>query len=261
MNSQNIYNNLCEDRKSRDAQYKPGSGLHRHHIIPKHSGGTDNKENYTYLTVREHIIAHYLLWRIYKNPNDLRSMQMLGANLSVEYRRQIGIFCRDHNIGFFSYSKEVQSEWSKKGAANSPVFQYWCSEEGLKERGRMGGLIGHLNSPEFQYWCSEEGLKERASLGGASHKGKKCMYKKGDTTFIRVPIDEVDDKLKKGYLLGSPIKPNKGKKFGPSKKRKAVTDGTRIFNSLAKASEEYSVSSAQICYWLKSPKFKDWAYV
>ena len=234
MNSQNIYNNICEDRKSRDAQYKPGSGLHRHHIIPKHSGGTDNKENYTYLTVREHIIAHYLLWRIYKNPNDLRSMQMLGANLSVEYRRQIGIFCRDHNIGFFSYSKEVQSEWSKKGAANSPVFQYWCSEEGLKER---------------------------ASLGGASHKGKKCMYKKGDTTFIRVPIDEVDDKLKKGYLLGSPIKPNKGKKFGPSKKRKVVTDGTRIFNSLAKASEEYSVSSAQICYWLKSPKFKDWAYV
>lgn len=36
--------------------------LHKHHIIPKHAGGTDDPSNLIYLTVEEHAEAHRLLF-------------------------------------------------------------------------------------------------------------------------------------------------------------------------------------------------------
>ena len=33
-------------------------GFHRHHIVPKHMGGEDIKENIVYLTPEEHALAH-----------------------------------------------------------------------------------------------------------------------------------------------------------------------------------------------------------
>lgn len=74
-----IYNNLCQKGCQLKEHYGPGLGLHRHRILPGHSGGTYEESNCTYLTPREHIIAHFLLWKLYKNPNDLRSMNMLGG--------------------------------------------------------------------------------------------------------------------------------------------------------------------------------------
>ena len=150
MTSITIYQNLCNSRKINKPFYKKGSGLHEHHIIPSHSGGLDEDENYTYLTTREHTIAHYLLWRINKNPNDLRSMKMLGANLSVAYRKIIGRWCVENKIGFHNdkFTKEERLEWSLKGletqkeSGNKDSFHYWSTQEGQKERASLGGKAG-----------------------------------------------------------------------------------------------------------------------
>ena len=74
-----IYNNLCYKKQFLFEKWQKGSGIHRHHIIPRHSGGLDENANYTYLSVREHVIAHFLLWKIYKNPNDL-NMSLFQVN-------------------------------------------------------------------------------------------------------------------------------------------------------------------------------------
>ena len=37
---------------------------HGHHIIPKHIGGTDDEWNFVFLTVRQHALAHRLLWKM-----------------------------------------------------------------------------------------------------------------------------------------------------------------------------------------------------
>lgn len=39
----------------------------KHHILPKSLGGTDENGNIVLLTYREHYLAHYLLWKIFKN--------------------------------------------------------------------------------------------------------------------------------------------------------------------------------------------------
>jgi hypothetical protein len=39
----------------------------RHHIIPRSLGGLDNEDNIIYLPIRQHYIAHLLLYKLYKN--------------------------------------------------------------------------------------------------------------------------------------------------------------------------------------------------
>lgn len=39
----------------------------RHHIIPTSMGGTDDPENLVYLTLRQHLVAHILLFRIHRD--------------------------------------------------------------------------------------------------------------------------------------------------------------------------------------------------
>jgi hypothetical protein len=173
-------------------------------------GGTDDDCNLTYLNVREHIIAHYLLWKIYKNPNDLRSMKMLGANLSPQHRKIIGEFCRDNQIGFFSTPVEERKEWMIRGIEtqkqeylNDKVknFYYWSTEEGRKERASLGGK--KRASKEFNYWASNQGRQERASLGGKAHKGKKVMHLPGTKGWKRILPEDVDTKLNEGWKFGT----------------------------------------------------------
>lgn len=179
-------------------------------------GGEDDESNYTYLTIKQHIIAHFLLWKIHRNVNDLRSMHMLGANLSVEYRRKIGQWCAENKVGFHSdkWSQEQKDEWRKKGletqkeSGSNDTFYYWSTEEGRKKRASMGGTVSCKTNEKWKYWHSPEGRKKRASLGGQSHKGKRCMYKPGDTSFKRVKPEDIDDMISQGYIFGSPYTPH-----------------------------------------------------
>jgi hypothetical protein len=173
-------------------------------------GGDNSEENLTYLSVREHIIAHYLLWKIYKNPNDLRSMKMLGANITPQHRKIIGEFCRDNQIGFFSIPVEERKDWRLKGIEiqkreylinNTKNFYYWSTEEGRKERASLGGK--KMGSKEFSYWASNEGRKIRASLGGKAHKGKKVMHLPGTKGWKRISPEEVNIKLNEGWEFGT----------------------------------------------------------
>lgn len=39
--------------------------LHKHHIVPKHAGGTDDSSNLVELTIEDHAIAHKVLYGLY----------------------------------------------------------------------------------------------------------------------------------------------------------------------------------------------------
>lgn len=202
-------------RSQHKNKWAPGSGIHRHHIVPKHMGGVNEESNFTYLTVREHVIAHFLLWKIHKNPNDLRSMHMLGANLTIQQRKTVGFFCRDNRLGFHSASKEDRKKWRAKGletqknSEDTNTFYYWSTEEGRKKRASMGGKVGSKRQIEQKIGIFDPTIQAKAAvLGAKAHAGKKTMYRPGDTTFIRVKSDDFESKLSEGYIFGSPHKSN-----------------------------------------------------
>lgn len=259
-----IYYNLCETRKQAKLKYLPGSGLHKHHIIPKHSGGQDCNENYTYLTSREHTIAHFLLWKIHRNPNDLRSMYMLGANLTTKQRKDVGEWCRDNKIGIHGLSVNDKSEWCKRGAHTQMIKEIGIhNPDNFKKHASLGGKasIKSTNNP-WSYWASKAGRTQRASLGGKSHKNKIVMYRPGEKTFERILPENVQSKILNGYVFGSPITPhNKDKKTDtPSKRRRKVTDGVTVFDSVHLAAIKHNVTSSAIIHRCNSKKSK-WSYV
>lgn len=61
MNYQLIYSKLISKAQSRG---KPEERFEKHHIIPSSLGGSNNKANLVCLTLREHYIAHILLFKI-----------------------------------------------------------------------------------------------------------------------------------------------------------------------------------------------------
>lgn len=193
-----LYQNLCESRKSNSSLYGRNSGLHKHHIIPKHMGGTDEVDNLTYLSVREHIAAHFLLWKIHNTPNDLRSMNMLGAKLTSKQRHIVGKFCHQQKLGVHGVHKEQHQLWGRQSyqkalenGGNS--FTYWASPEGRSHRASIAGTASYNsgNNEKFAYWASPEGRVERAKLGGAV-SGKKPVTNGIRTIKLKTDADRED---------------------------------------------------------------------
>jgi hypothetical protein len=91
MNYEKIYDDLMTDRLNqkplRLKQKRNGFYFEGHHIIPKSKGGTGNSNrpknnnNIVLLTAREHFLAHWLLWRIYRDRSTSLSFhKMLSIN-------------------------------------------------------------------------------------------------------------------------------------------------------------------------------------
>jgi hypothetical protein len=204
-----IYYNLCESKKQCKSIWKPKSNIHRHHIIPIHAGGLNEESNFTYLSIREHIIAHFLLWKIYNNTNDLRAMYMLGAKLSYQKRKLIGEWCRDNKIGFHNskFSKKDRALWSKKGLETQKQnndknsFWWWSTKEGQKYRASLGGKKGSKTQIENKIGIhNPDNFSKNASLGGKSIKGMVCVTNGKHRTRIKPNL--LENYLSKGYKKG-----------------------------------------------------------
>jgi hypothetical protein len=53
--------------------------LHKHHIIPRHAGGTDDPTNLVKLTIEEHANAHKLLYEQYNRQEDYLAWKGLAG--------------------------------------------------------------------------------------------------------------------------------------------------------------------------------------
>jgi len=75
MNYIKIYKNFIADRSIK--KYVGGNDIQIHHIIPKSKGGSDDDSNLIRLNTREHVFAHRLLFKIYKDNKMLNALKLL----------------------------------------------------------------------------------------------------------------------------------------------------------------------------------------
>jgi hypothetical protein len=62
--------------------------LHRHHIIPKHDGGTDEEQNLTPpIPIRLHAAFHYDRWKVLGRPCDYIAWRTLMGMISVPHAK------------------------------------------------------------------------------------------------------------------------------------------------------------------------------
>jgi len=57
---------------------------HKHHIVPKHMGGSDNPENLVQLTIEEHAEAHKKLYEEFGNKFDRIAYLVLSKQIGIE---------------------------------------------------------------------------------------------------------------------------------------------------------------------------------
>lgn len=67
---------------------------HKHHILPKHAGGTDDPDNLVELTVEEHAEAHRLLFEEHGRAEDEIAWKALSGQISLSEASR-----RAHKLG------------------------------------------------------------------------------------------------------------------------------------------------------------------
>ena len=133
-----VYDNLISTRKSRaplDTQY-----YEKHHILPKSKGGSNSKDNLINLTPREHFLAHWLLWKIYKDSstrtafhmmrNSRKNMKRILTSKQYEIARNViyeKITNGNHHFIGGKIQKETQDRLVKAGK------HHWLSGESQRE--------------------------------------------------------------------------------------------------------------------------------
>ena len=215
MNSNNsiytrIYDNLVNGRKHLKEQWQPFSGLQRHHIIPKHQNGPDEDWNFTYLTKREHVIAHWLLWKINGNPLDLGSMKMISGHLSPQHRSILGKWCAENEIGFHDKKFDnIRKQWRRNGALKgikNKVGIHIDDQSKRSEWASLGGKVGAKSQIENKvgiHTSDQSKRSEWASLGGKALTGMICVTNGKHRT--RIKPEKLNEYISNGYQTGFTI--------------------------------------------------------
>ena len=150
---------------------------HKHHIIPRHMGGTDDPSNLVELTPEEHAEAHRKLYEEHGRWQDYVAWQGL-AKLSTKEEHVKMLLREAGRKGGRMSSRERKpySDWNlvkeinRKGANNPYAKEYlithpdgtteqtkalktWCESKGLKYNSFWNATIG--NNREFKGYKAE----------------------------------------------------------------------------------------------------------
>ncbi len=159
---------------------------HKHHIIPKHMGGTDDPSNLVELTVEEHALAHKELYEQYGKIEDLCAYYMLsGKNQDPEFvrtRASLGgiaaaaaRWAKGEPWGFAAMEKELLFEMQSKNG---------------KLQGKRNAESGHMKK-----------IQKMSDLVAAGRKGGITTMARGKGAFAD-PIERLKSARKGGATQG-----------------------------------------------------------
>jgi 5-methylcytosine-specific restriction endonuclease McrA len=97
------------DQLIKRAEYRHTYGYtERHHIVPRSCGGEDNLDNLVSLTIREHYLAHLLLYK----------MGFLNQIFSVECFLIDSLNCEHRRYKVIKYKRWIRRAIAKQRAFN-----------------------------------------------------------------------------------------------------------------------------------------------
>lgn len=166
MNYQATYDAIIAKAKMRNTPKGGSIVVESHHIVPRHCGGSDRKDNKVNLTLREHYVCHVLLERIYRktqyHAGMCRAVVAMNERGGVSSRLYQTI--REQHI--LNLRNQTISEEQKQAISRA--------NKGNKSR------TGRKNSPEHIAAMSRLGSKhskKTKALMSASRKGRTAWNK------------------------------------------------------------------------------------
>lgn len=154
---------------------------HKHHIIPKHAGGTDDESNLIELTITEHAEAHKILYETHGRWQDRVAWLSLSGIMKDEER--VYEILKNSNPGGYKHTEEAKQKLSimRLGEKN-PMFGKPAPNKGHQRPGIGGRKKGTKWSAEERkkqeeirskpgYYDYNKDLSRREKISSA-HKGK-----------------------------------------------------------------------------------------
>ena len=151
--------------------------LHKHHIIPKHRGGTDAKENILKVNISLHAFLHKLLWEEYGCWQDEIAWKALSGQItnseaikisqinsgkSLKFSKETRLKLSLAKLGKKQSPETIAKRTKKlKGQKRKPRSQEWKDKISKSKKGQVPWIKGKNHSAES---------KEKNKI---SHLGKK----------------------------------------------------------------------------------------
>lgn len=179
-----IYENLISNAKLNP---KIDTYKETHHILPKCMGGDDSKENLVMLTARQHYLAHWLLYKMYKTS----SLVHAWHNMS---RVGIGQDDRRINSHLFQYCKKERSKILSRqysGTGNS----FYGKSHSVETRKKLSKIhTGKVYKSEEQIndWIERVAKKSKSveHRKKISRTGLGMLQNIHSMEIIRVPLSD-----------------------------------------------------------------------
>jgi hypothetical protein len=212
----NKYEKWYQDICDRGFSKRTDEYTERHHIIPESFyknrtrkgkpgwllGNPDDPSNITWLTAKEHAIAHHLLTKVYKHdkrayPKVIKALEMMGTINHNQTGKRYKLIPRVYALAREERAK-IQSE-EMKGEGNPNFGNHWTDEQ-KEEQSKK--ITGRKQTPEALANL-REALDKRKELG-VKRKGYSDEYKEerskkysgeGNPNFGKVHKDETLKKM------------------------------------------------------------------
>ena len=126
---------------------------HKHHIVPRHMGGSDDPSNLIELTVEEHADAHRKLWEQYSNIKDYCAWKGLEGTIGKEEIVRL----------LMDPTGRVHTEETKQKISKSQLGKPKHTEESKENLKQF--RTGTKQSEETKRKISEAGLGNTRCLG------------------------------------------------------------------------------------------------
>jgi len=144
--------------------------FHKHHIIPRHMGGTDDSSNLVLLTVEEHAEAHKKLCEEHGREQDLIAWKTLSNQITIDEARRMAVSI---SLKGKPKSKEQKEKMSiarkKRGGITTGMKLSPCSDE--RKRKISEANKGGKGRP---IPCSEE-HKKKISIASKNREKFVCQ--------------------------------------------------------------------------------------
>ena len=169
--------------------------LHRHHIIPKHMGGSNHPSNLTPpISIERHALYHKELWEVFRHPQDyIAWMTLAGRNTTEEARLAAAKIGQENSQkyknsrkdgGFHLARGRTKETCAAGGRSASLKLVAWQKENvvAFKQRcaelGRLNAVKRHIaHIYKDTLYFSKKDLQEDTGL---SNTGFYSKLKRGD---------------------------------------------------------------------------------
>jgi hypothetical protein len=192
---------------------------HKHHIIPRHIGGTDSPDNLIELTIEEHSLAHKLLYEQHGRWQDRVAWLSLAGIMKDEER--VYEILKNSNPGGYKHTEEIKKRLSIMRQGNkNPMYGKTAANAGTKRPGVGGRKKGTgwsdeerkiqeavRSAPGYYEFTQDPIRNKKISEATKGRKGSAT----GKKWYNNSSIETYSDKCPEGFVKGrlSKIQPNK----------------------------------------------------